>query len=115
MFVNLKYVDKFLIVQVKGELDHHTAEEIKNSVMKELEKEIAINLIIDFSGLKFMDSSGIGMILGRYKEVQKLGGKMAITGLNNTVEKIIKLSGIQKIIGVYKTAEEAIANLKEEK
>lgn len=115
MLIDFQYTDKFLIVKVKGELDHHTAAQTKELIRGELSKEIAINLILDFNGLKFIDSSGVGMILGRYKEVQDLGGKMAIVGVNHTVQKIITLSGINKIMGVFSTEKQAIAHMKEEK
>lgn len=115
MNIEIQYKDRYLIVALNGELDHHNAEEVKNKIKKEIEKEIAIDLILDLSGLKFMDSSGIGIILGRYKEIQKLGGKMAVAGMNPTVNKILTLSGLHKIIYTYNSPAQAITSLKEEK
>ena len=115
MNIEIKYENKSLIGILKGELDHHTAAIAKETLQKEIEKDLAINIVLDFRGIRFMDSSGIGMILGRFKEVQKKGGKLAISGMNETVFKIFAFSGLQKIIKSYETIDGAIASLKEEK
>lgn len=115
MNIEIKYENKSLIAILKGELDHHSVSGVKEILQHEIEKEIAKNIVLDFTGIRFMDSSGIGMILGRFKEIQLKGGKMAISGMNQTVLKIFTLSGLQKIITSYDTIDRAIASLKEEK
>lgn len=115
MNIILSYESKCMIAKLKGELDHHTAVLIKESLQKEIQKEIATNIILDLSELKFMDSSGIGVILGRFKEIQKIGGKLVIAGMNDTVNKIFNLSGLQKIIKTFDSVPKAVTSLKEEK
>jgi stage II sporulation protein AA (anti-sigma F factor antagonist) len=102
---------KALVVKINEEIDHHTCKVLKDKL------DIAINLskinklVFDFGGVNFMDSSGIGMLMGRYKSVQKNSGVVAITGMKPTVKKIVKMSGLHKILKEYDTLELAIDNL----
>jgi len=69
------------------------------------------NIILDLRGLTFMDSSGIGLVMGRYKNILENGGKIAMVNDNEYVEKILKVSGLLKIINVYPTIEKAMENI----
>ena len=69
MEIELTGEKKLLTVRINGELDHHSAYEIRTATERELRRTGAINIAFDFSGLTFMDSSGIGVIMGRYKTV----------------------------------------------
>lgn len=80
------------------ELDHSNAIEIRTQIDKNIYLGLAKNVEFDFSKTKFMDSSGIGMIMGRYKLVKPLGGKVILTGETGNVERIIKMSGLYKLI-----------------
>lgn len=101
-----------LIVRFKGELDHHTSAVFRQTVDKELEKNDLIqNLILNMTNLTFMDSSGIGVILGRYKKVQARGGKVIICGLKTGNKKILEMGGLLKIIPVCSDERKAIASL----
>ncbi len=91
-----------LIVKVTGELDHHSAVDVREHVDHELTCGQAKNLIFDFADLEFMDSSGIGVVIGRYKMVTSMGGKVAIAGAKPGVDRILLLSGIHKIMPVAK-------------
>lgn len=112
MQVQLIRRSKNLIVRLKGELDHHTAGIFRRSVGKELEKEINQNLILNVANLTFMDSSGIGVILGRYKQVKDRGGRVAICGLDKHHQKILQLGGLLRIIPVYSDENKALDSLK---
>jgi stage II sporulation protein AA (anti-sigma F factor antagonist) len=101
-----------LIVRLKGELDHHTANIFRQPVEKELEKDIIQNLILNVENLTFMDSSGIGVILGRYKQIKDRGGKVIICGLGQHNKKILQLGGLLKIIPVCSDENNALARLK---
>ena len=96
--VSLYVENQVLYVNLNGELDHHTSDQLRsrlNTVMSESQiKHIVFNL----KHLDFMDSSGIGMLMGRYKSIQKNSGKVAITGLQPTVKKIVQMSGLHKIL-----------------
>ena len=66
------------------------------------------NIVFDFKDVSFMDSSGIGLIMGRYKKVMFIGGKAAVTNVGNAVDRIFKISGLYKIIEKYDTIQEAL-------
>lgn len=105
---------KTLVVALAGELDHHTSKELKSLVEEIIKNQNIENVIFDFSKLDFMDSSGIGVIVGRYKLINSLGGKVAITGAKNNVRRILLMSGIDKIIESFDTNEHALDSLQEE-
>ena len=92
--------DKSLILKITEELDHHTAEKIRRKADYEIEKYIPSKVVFDFNGVSFMDSAGIGLILGRYKNVSILGGKLEVVNVNNQVVKILNMSGLSKIIEI---------------
>jgi stage II sporulation protein AA (anti-sigma F factor antagonist) len=102
--MNIKYneVDKLLICQITEEIDHHTTEKIRRILDDEIERYIPKKIIFDFDKVSFMDSAGIGMILGRYKMVRMLGGSVEMINVNPSVKKIFEMSGIPKIIPINK-------------
>lgn len=97
-----------LIVIINGELDHHYVEYLKRKVDAELIKSSVKNVIFDFTKVNFMDSSGIGVIMGRYKNIQMLSGKVAIVNPNSQVKRIFEMSGILRIIPVYDNMDNAM-------
>lgn len=97
-----------LIASIDGDLDHYTSNEIRKRIDSELKKNPINLLIIDLSSLDFMDSSGIGLILGRYKLISSLGGKLCIIKPNENILKIINMSGLHKILSIYSSVDEAI-------
>ncbi|MCH5209425.1 MAG: anti-sigma factor antagonist [Oscillospiraceae bacterium] len=86
-----------LIVRIYGELDHHAAIGIRESVDRELSRTGARNVAFDLSRVTFMDSSGIGVIMGRYKVTKALGGRVILYGANEDVKRLINMSGIGNI------------------
>lgn len=96
--MQINFVGKDLIVKIDGDIDHHVSSQIKEKVEREFEFSNAENIIFDFSNVNFMDSSGIGMIIGRYKMLQKTGGKIYIANVKPQLESIIEISGLRKII-----------------
>jgi len=103
---------KNLIARFRGELDHHTSEIFRKTVDKELAKNDQVqNLILNMANLTFMDSSGIGAILGRYKQVKARGGRVIICGLKTHNKKILEIGGLLKIIPVCSDESKAIASL----
>lgn len=89
---------RVLVVKIFGELDHHKATAVRESVDRELGRTGAVNVAFDFGKVTFMDSSGIGVIMGRYKITNALGGKVIVYGASESVEKIIKMAGIDEIV-----------------
>ena len=86
-----------MVVKVNEEIDHHTCNKLKDKL------DVAINLskidklVFDFTGVNFMDSSGIGLVMGRFRNLQPTGAQMHITGTSPQIYKIMKLSGIEKL------------------
>lgn len=98
MEVRLLGEKRALLVCLTGELDHHTAGKVKEEVDRMIRSTNAVSIIFDFTGLNFMDSSGIGMVMGRYKKVRTLGGRVIAFGVNAQIMRIMEMSGIDRII-----------------
>ncbi|MDR1558476.1 MAG: anti-sigma factor antagonist [Clostridiales bacterium] len=99
--------NKNLIVKIIGDIDQHNAEEIREKVDKTFERSRCRHMIFDFSGVAFMDSSGIGLLIGRYKNVRNRGGTVAIANMNRDLGRIYNISGLKKIIGSFDTLDQA--------
>lgn len=100
-----------LIVHLNGELDHHSANEVRKKIDEMLDRNKCNSLIFDFDKVSFMDSSGIGVIIGRYKKIIAYKGKMAMVCPRDTVKKVFELSGLQKIMKCYDSVNDAVNNL----
>lgn len=100
-----------LIIMLNEELDHHNAIQIREKADRIIERNHIKHIIFDFSGSSFMDSAGIGVIMGRYKKVIFIGGKIAVASVNSAVDRIFRLSGLYKIIEKYDSVETALNHL----
>ena len=87
--------DKSLTVFLKGEIDHHTAGNIRTRTDNEIIRTSPQELILDFSGVTFMDSSGVGLVIGRYKLALSKNCTTSVRGLSERDKKILMLSGLQ--------------------
>ena len=92
--------DKQLIVEITEDIDHHIAEKIRRKVDDEITRYMPRKTIFDFGRVSFMDSAGIGMIIGRYKMMKLIGGEMEIVNISPNVKRILEMSGISKIISM---------------
>ena len=97
--------DSMLVAELCGEIDHHVCDKIREDIDKELELYEVKHLVFDFKGVTFMDSSGIGVVLGRYKKLKKNGGTVTIRSANKLVKQILDRSGIFTLME-YKEEEE---------
>lgn len=104
-------IDRCLVIRLNKELDHHNAVILRERSDKLIDKGNVKNIIFDFEESNFMDSSGIGVIMGRYKKVIFTGGKVAVTNVNDSVNRIFNLSGLYKIIEKHSTIAEALKAL----
>lgn len=111
MLLRFEQVTDKLVVRLIGELDHHSAEEVRTRIDDMLDKEGYAKLILDFSGVTFMDSSGIGAVIGRYKKVALRNGKVCIASPKDSVKRVFELSGMFKIISVFDNVEQAVSNI----
>lgn len=87
-----------LTVQLIGELDHHSAERTR-VVMDTMLHDVSVReLMMDLSGVTFMDSAGLGVILGRYRIIQLRGGRIMIKGASSQVDRIFEMSGLYALV-----------------
>ena len=89
-----------ILLKLEGELDHHSADDMREKLDREILSSGADTVIFDLSGLPFMDSSGIGVLLGRYKLFATR--HLFLTGASGTVARLIKLSGISELMPEYR-------------
>ncbi len=87
-----------MTVFIKGEIDHHAATEIRTETDGELERTAPELLVFDMSAVTFMDSSGVGLVLGRVRVMDQWGGKVLIASPSVRAEKILRLSGLGSLI-----------------
>lgn len=111
--MELKQIGKLLVVNIYGDVDHSNAISIRKEIDEAIKSREITDLLFNFSNLEFMDSSGIGMILGRYKIILSLDGRVYIAEPNESVRKIINVSGLHKIIPIYDNYKTAVKKISE--
>lgn len=111
MKVSISSAKGVITAKLSGEFDHHNAQKIKEVVEEKIREKGFYNLIVDLSELDFMDSSGIGFLMGRYKLLAPLGGSVSVIAGGSNVERIVKMSGLEKFINIYKSKDEAYKNV----
>lgn len=92
--------DKLLLFQITEEIDHHFAEEIRRKADYEITRYMPRKIIFDFNKVTFMDSAGIGMLIGRYKLAKMLGSTIEMINVKPSIKKVFEMSGILKIIPI---------------
>ena len=90
-----------LVAELLGELDHHAAEGTREKIDKAMDNYKVSGLIMDFKKVSFMDSSGIGLIMGRCRIMNEIGGVVKIKDASEQIRKIFRLSGIDRITKEY--------------
>ena len=93
---------KNLKIRLPKEVDHHSAEKIRHQADRYIVQKNINHIEFDFRDTEFMDSSGIGLIMGRYQNLHLLGGGVSATHVNEHIFKILQLSGIAKVIQIEK-------------
>ena len=91
---------KLLVFKIVDEIDEFSAQKIRREADYEIKRYMPRKVIFDFDSVTFMDSAGIGLIIGRYKFANMLGGKLEVANLTQNVKKIFEMSGILKLIPV---------------
>ena len=89
-----------LTVFLSGEIDHCTSSQMREDIEFLWAKRQATHLILDFSNVSFMDSSGIGMIIGRYKTVSSTGGTISASGLHPPIDRLFHMAGLHRILRI---------------
>jgi stage II sporulation protein AA (anti-sigma F factor antagonist) len=91
---------------LSGEIDHHNAPAARDAIDSFIEKSRPKTLTIDFSSVSFMDSSGVGLVMGRFSKLARYGGRLLITGLSTHAYRVMQLSGIEKIAEIHRKSED---------
>lgn len=104
-----KIADDMIIVRLYGDLDHHVTESVRNEIDKAIENMRIYRIAFDFKNVSFMDSSGIGLIMGRYKKIKPVGGEIYVCNMNCQMNRIFDLFGLEKITSKSKLVD-AIVN-----
>lgn len=89
---------KSLTVYLNGEIDHCCAEKLRKEIENHLRDQSIEQLMLDFSHVTFMDSSGIGMLIGRYKTMAERGGSVSARGMQPSVSRLFRMAGLHRII-----------------
>lgn len=100
MDVNYEKKDKLLLINFTEEIDHHTTEKIRRRADYEIERYVPRKVIFDFNKVSFMDSAGIGLLIGRYKNARAIGAKVELKNVNKSIYKILRMSGITRLIPI---------------
>lgn len=99
------FFDGILYIRLFGDIDHHSASEVREEIDRKIFFYRAKSVVMDLSKVEFMDSSGLGLILGRYAKACEINANFKVCNPNSRVEKILSLAGTGKIIEIYKTKE----------
>lgn len=97
MSVEIKVTGEVVTALLSGDLDHHTARIMREAIDNAIELNMPTLLVLDFKDVSFMDSSGIGLVMGRYRSLLKFGAELHITGASSQINKMLKLAGIEKL------------------
>ena len=98
MPVNIHSVGEVLTVYLEGEIDHHAAKGMREEIDAAVEFNMPSLLILDFDRVTFMDSSGIGLVMGRYKLMKDISGKVFIQNAPAAIKKVMRMAGIEKLL-----------------
>ena len=102
MNINYREASRTLLISFNGEIDHHSCGEISVIADDAIKKYLPVKVIFDFEKVNFMDSAGIGMVIGRYKQLVRFGGKAEMINVNSDIRRIFNMVGIFKIIPLTK-------------
>lgn len=97
MPVRIENQEGIITAFIMGDIDHHSAKEIRETIDFALESSLPETLILDFKDVTFMDSSGIGLVMGRYKLMQSMNGQLRIQNVSSHMKKVMRLAGLDKL------------------
>ncbi|MBQ7725890.1 MAG: anti-sigma factor antagonist [Clostridia bacterium] len=97
MSVEIRAGGETVTAYLYGELDHHTAKEMREAIDGALERNMPSRLVLNFQNVSFMDSSGIGLVMGRYKRLARTGAELHITGTSPQIFKVMRLAGLERL------------------
>lgn len=100
---DFQIIDNCLMIRLPEEIDHHGAGAICEHADRYLLQEEVSNVVFDFENTRFMDSSGIGIIMGRYRKISCFGGRVYAIHADRQIQRILRMSGLNKIVEVLES------------
>lgn len=98
-----EFTGTVLKIKLRGEIDHHSAVALRSAIDDMIRSKRPCELVIDMSAVDFMDSSGLGLIMGRYNTMKEIGGGVTVADPNPATEKIMNLAGLERIIKITRS------------
>ena len=108
MPVDIDIDDTSVTAYISGDVDHHSARELREKIDRAVEMSYPEVLILDFGGVTFMDSSGIGLVMGRWKLMRDISGKVVIQNAPKYISKVMRMAGIEKLLSDQDKKEESL-------
>ncbi len=96
--VRIESKNENLYAYLSGEIDHASSQSMREEIDFEVEKYHPQKLYLDFKGVTFMDSSGIGLVMGRYKQMEPIGGEVHVVNTSSHIKKVMSLSGLDRLV-----------------
>lgn len=109
--IEMEIKQDVLCIRLSGELDHHSADELREKASKTIEEHDIRHIILNLQSLSFMDSSGLGVIIGRYKQIKQKHGEMVVCAISPSIQRLFDMSGLFKIIRLEPTEQYALERL----
>ena len=97
MPVTIEVNGNTMTARLSGELDHHHTQKLREEIDRSVQKEHPSRLILNFAGVEFMDSSGIGLVLGRYRLMQEREGSLALSAMPPHIRRVMRVAGIANL------------------
>ena len=113
MQTEIKLKEKTLTACLSGEIDHHSAAFARAQIDEAITTSKPEKMILDFTEVSFMDSSGIGLVMGRYKLLHTQGCPLVLCGLSPHIEKVMRLAGLEQIVTIEKKQKQTVSKQKE--
>ena len=92
--------DKHLVFEIEEEIDEYSVQNLKRRMDNEIQRYMPKEVIFDFSNVSFMDSAGIGLVIGRYKLIDMIGGELRVANVSSQIQKIFEMSGLLRLIPI---------------
>jgi len=102
--------EKYVHVGVKGEIDLYSVKQLKEQVTDLIERKKACNLLLDLTGVNYIDSTGLGILIGIKRRCTERGGKVFLVSSSDRITNLFSITGLNKIFTIFKTVEEAVPN-----
>lgn len=109
MVLHLEITGGAMLIRLSGEIDLAVADNLRSSMEEKLDQNPEVkHIVVNLSGVTYIDSSGLGVLLGRYRRLSREGGGMSVVGASPAVRKIIEMSGLLRIMKEFQSEEEAV-------